>query len=90
MEVVPSLGQIVTMHVDNPLGLSLMPHSHGERWLLVDIAFGSLLQALLLLDSGSACLLLPRAAALWAFCCALRLGSLAQQQPSVASWAYGP
>jgi len=55
-----------------------------------NIAFGCLLLALMLLDRGLACLLLPRVAALWAFCCALRLGSLAQQQHSVASLACGP
>ena len=68
------------MNINNHLsGLSAMPHSHGED------SFGCVLLALLLLDSGSACLLLPGAAALWAFSCAVRLGSLAQQEKSVAS-----
>ena len=40
---------LVTMHVGNPLGLNLVPHLHGEHWLSLHIAFGSLLHALLLL-----------------------------------------
>ncbi len=33
------LSAIVTMHIDNPLGLSPMPHSHGKHWLSVKFAY---------------------------------------------------